>query len=116
MRALLNLRQRPTAVFCINDLVAAGALKACSHDGVRVPEEMSIVGCDDIELATLLMPELTTIAIPARELGARAARILLQALQEGGEDQRTPSRPRRTIASRLVVRGTTAPPRSGDGQ
>ena len=116
MRALLNLRQRPTAVFCINDLVAAGAHKACSHDGVRVPEEMSIVGCDDIELATLLMPELTTIAIPARELGARAARILLQALQEGGEDQRTPSRPRRTIASRLVVRGTTAPPRSGDGQ
>jgi LacI family transcriptional regulator len=73
---------------------------------------MSIVGCDDIELATLLMPELTTIAIPARELGARAARLLLQALQDGGTEHRTPARPMKTIASRLVVRGTTAPPGS----
>jgi LacI family transcriptional regulator len=73
---------------------------------------MSIVGCDDIELATLLMPELTTIAIPARELGARAARLLLQALQENENDQRTPAKPRKTIASRLVIRGTTAPPGS----
>jgi LacI family transcriptional regulator len=116
MRALLNLKERPSAVFCINDLVAAGALKACSHEGIRVPENMSIVGCDDIELAALLMPELTTIAIPARELGARAARILLQALQEGGDDHRTPSRPRRPIASRLVVRGTTAPPGASHDQ
>ena len=110
MRALLNQKRRPTAVFCINDLVAAGALKVCSIDGVRVPDDMSIVGCDDIELATLLVPELTTIAIPARELGARAARLLLQALVESEQDARTPSRPRKTIASRLVIRGTTAPP------
>jgi LacI family transcriptional regulator len=110
MRALLDLKRPPTAVFCINDLVAAGALKVCSIDGVKVPGEMSIVGCDDIELATLLMPELTTIAIPARELGARAARLLLQALQDNATDHRTPSRPQKTIASRLVIRGTTAPP------
>jgi LacI family transcriptional regulator len=110
MKALLHLKERPTAVFCTNDLVAAGALKACSHDGARVPDDISIVGCDDIELAALLMPELTTIAIPARELGARAARILLQALQDGGDEHRTPPKPRRTIASRLMVRGTTAPP------
>jgi LacI family transcriptional regulator len=112
MRAILNQKQRPTAVFCINDLVAAGALKVCSQEGVRVPEQMSIVGCDDIELATLLVPELTTIAIPARELGARAARLLLQALQESAEDGKTPSRSRKTIASRLMIRGTTAPPAS----
>jgi LacI family transcriptional regulator len=112
MRALLDLKRPPTAVFCINDLVAAGALKVCSIDGVKVPGEMSIVGCDDIELATLLMPELTTIAIPARELGARAARLLLQALQDNGTDHRTPARPHKTIASRLVIRGTTAPPAS----
>jgi DNA-binding LacI/PurR family transcriptional regulator len=112
MRALLDLKRPPTAVFCINDLVAAGALKVCSIDGVKVPGEMSIVGCDDIELATLLMPELTTIAIPARELGARAARLLLQALQDNATDHRTPAKPRKTIASRLVIRGTTAPPAS----
>ena len=115
MRALLDLKQPPTAVFCINDLVAAGALKVCSIDGVTVPGDMSIMGCDDIELASLLVPELTTVSIPARELGARAARILLQALQ-GEEEHKTPPRPRKTIASRLVVRGTTAPPSSSQTQ
>ncbi|MEO8192754.1 MAG: LacI family DNA-binding transcriptional regulator [Gemmatimonadales bacterium] len=109
MRALLDIESRPTAVFCTNDLVAAGALKVCAMSGVRVPDSMSIVGCDDIELASLLVPELTTIAIPARELGARAARLLLQALNADSEP-RPPARPQRTIASRLVIRGTTAPP------
>lgn len=110
MRALIDLEFPPTAVFCINDLAAAGALKACSLAGVRVPDEMSIVGCEDIELATLLLPELTTIAIPARELGARAARLLVQALDRNDQAQRGPGPGRKTIASRLVVRGTTAPP------
>ncbi len=111
MKALLDLDIPPTAVFCINDLVAAGALKACAQGGVKVPDQMSIVGCDDVELASLLVPELTTIAIPARELGARAARLLLQGLQAPDPDARpaTP-KPQRTIASRLVVRATTAPP------
>jgi LacI family transcriptional regulator len=110
MRAILDSQHPPTAVFCVNDLVAAGALKVCSMDGVRVPSEMSIVGCDDIELASLLVPELTTVAIPARELGARAARLLLQAIQNEAPDKRAASRTQRTISSRLVVRGTTAPP------
>lgn len=111
MRAMLALANPPTAVFCSNDLVAAGALKVCSLDGVKVPDEMSIVGCDDIELASLLVPELTTIAIPARELGARAARLLLRAMISDEATARTAAqRPQRTIASRLVIRGTTAPP------
>jgi len=112
MRAILDAQNPPTAVFCVNDLVAAGALKVCSMDGVKVPSEMSIVGCDDIELASLLVPELTTVAIPARELGARAARLLLQALQSDDTEKRAASRTQRTISSRLVVRGTTAPPRT----
>ncbi|MDO8502530.1 MAG: LacI family DNA-binding transcriptional regulator [Gemmatimonadaceae bacterium] len=116
MRALLDLESPPTAVFCSNDLVAAGALKVCSMEGVRVPQEISIVGCDDIELASLLVPELTTIAIPARELGARAARLLLQAIKGEDGESRTPPRPQRTIASRLVVRGTTAPPQANRNQ
>ena len=82
MRALLALpaAQRPTAVFCANDLAALGALKACAAAGVRVPEECSVMGCDDIELARLVTPELSTIVVPARELGARAARMLLRSL------------------------------------
>lgn len=110
MRALLGLEPRPTAVFCSNDLVAIGALKTCSVVGTQVPRDISIVGCDDIELASLTYPELTTIAIPARELGARAARLLLQALKSEAHDGRVESSVQRTIPSRLVVRGTTAPP------
>ena len=103
MRALLALVPRPTAVFCANDLAALGALKACAAAGVRVPAELSLVGCDDIELGRLVTPELTTIAVPARELGARAARLLLRAL--AGEPAPRASRP---LPVRLVARGTSA--------
>ena len=104
MRALLNGRTRPTAVFCANDLIALGALKAAAEARVRVPAELSLVGCDDIEMAQLVTPELTTIAVPARELGARAARLLLRQL--AGEKPRAQSAP---LAVRLVARGTTGP-------
>ena len=103
MRALLAERPRPTAVFCANDLLALGALKSCADAGVRVPVELSIVGCDDIEMARLVTPELTTIAIPARELGARAARLLVRQL--AGEPTRASTAP---LPVKLVVRGTTA--------
>jgi DNA-binding LacI/PurR family transcriptional regulator len=105
MKALLALPrdERPTAVFCPTDLLAAGALKACLTAGVAVPGEMSIVGCDDIELARVLTPELTTIRIPARELGARAARLLIKQL----DDESWAPRPGKPLPVRLVVRGTT---------
>lgn len=106
MRALLALRPRPTAVFCANDLVALGAMKACAAEQVAVPGALSIVGCDDIEMARLVTPELTSIAIPARELGARAARMLLRRI-EGSERNERKTRP---LPVRLVIRGSTAPP------
>jgi DNA-binding LacI/PurR family transcriptional regulator len=104
MKALLALKERPTAVFCANDVLALGALKACLASGVRVPGDMSIVGCDDIELARVVTPELTTVAVPARELGARAARLLLQRLEKPGEAVK----PQKPLPVRLVARGTTA--------
>lgn len=105
MRALLALRQRPTAVFCVNDLMAIGALKSCSAAGVAVPRDLSIVGCDDIEMARLVTPELTTVRVSARALGARAARLLMQRIAAEGA---LPAPPTRPLAVRLVVRGTTA--------
>ncbi len=102
--ALLSLSERPTAVFCANDLIAVGALRAALAAGVAVPGGLSIVGCDDIELARLVTPELTTVHVPARELGARAARLLLRSL-DGERPSRTPAR---GLPVRLVVRGTTA--------
>jgi LacI family transcriptional regulator len=102
MRALLGQADRPTAVFCANDLMALGALKACAAAGVAIPHDMSIVGCDDIETARLVTPELTTIAVPARELGARAARSLLRLL--AGEE----ARGGKPVPVKLVVRGTSS--------
>ncbi|MFL5575519.1 MAG: LacI family DNA-binding transcriptional regulator [Gemmatimonadaceae bacterium] len=114
MRALLALPagQRPTACFCANDLLALGAHKACTQLGVAMPGAMSLVGCDDIPFARLVTPELTTVAVPARELGARAARLLVREIAgQGGARQQA-----RPLPVRLVVRGTTgAAPEMAEG-
>lgn len=68
---------RPTAVFCANDLLAIGVLNACIRRGVAVPDELSVVGYDDIGFAETASVPLTTIAQPARRLGAEAATMLL---------------------------------------
>lgn len=107
MRALLAQPEPPTAVFCANDLLALGAYKACAQAGVALPGDMSIVGCDDIEFAQLVTPELTTVAVPARELGARAARLLLRGI--GGEST-PPSQQAKPLPVKLMVRGSTAAP------
>jgi LacI family transcriptional regulator len=110
MRALLTEPKRATAVFCANDLMAIGALKACVMARVAVPGAMSIVGCEDISTARLVTPELTTIHVPAREMGARAARLLIRQLR--GELTPGDSRGGRSLEVRLVIRGTTGPPPS----
>jgi DNA-binding LacI/PurR family transcriptional regulator len=114
MRALLALPDRPTAVFCANDLLALGALKEALTAGLLVPRDLSVMGCDDIEMARLVSPELTTIAVPARELGARGARLLLSYIEhrDAADDgvlaaRRALTRP---LDVRLVARGSTAPP------
>lgn len=115
MRTLLGQKARPSAVFCVNDLLAVGALKACTSARVRVPEEVSLVGCDDIEMARLTTPELTTVAVRAREIGARAARLLI-GMVEGEVDAHARRRP---LPVSLVPRGTTAAPATtlaGDGR
>lgn len=109
MRDLLGLPSRPTAVFCANDLMALGALKSCLVAGVRVPEEISLAGCDDIELASIVTPELTSVLVPARGLGALAARMLLQRLDPEAS-ARKPLRTPRPLPVRLIRRQTTAPP------
>ena len=106
MRALLVLPHRPTAVFCANDLIALGAHKACAIAGVSLPAELSILGCDDIDLGTLVTPELSTIRTPNRELGARAVRLLLRQFE--GEGRATPTA--QTLPVKLTLRGTTGRP------
>jgi len=69
---------RPTAVFCANDLIALGVLQEMTHNGVRVPEDISIVGYDDIEFAAAAAVPLTSVRQPRLELGRTAARLLLE--------------------------------------
>ncbi len=105
-RLLLDVEPRPTAVFAASDEMAVGAVHAVREAGLRVPEDVSVIGIDDHEMAEFF--ELTTVAQPVREQGQLAARLLLEALDDDFDDPPTP--PTITVPTRLVVRRTTAPP------
>ena len=77
-RALMALDPAPTAIICGNDVLAAGALRGLREIGRRVPEHVSVVGYDDIDLATVVDPPLTTIRVPHRRMGRAAADMLLR--------------------------------------
>jgi LacI family transcriptional regulator len=103
---LLARPDRPTAVFAANDLQAVGVLKAARQLDLRVPEELALVGGDDIELAEFLEVPLTTFHQPARAIGARGAEILLGRLEgELGPPERVVLRPE------LIVRRSSGWPR-----
>lgn len=102
MAELLELSPRPTAVFIGSDAVALGALQLLHQRGVRVPEEMAIVGFDDIPLAGSISPSLTTVRIPASGLGWGAAELLTR-LIEPEEDLRNPFV---ILETELVVRAS----------
>ncbi|WP_327346828.1 LacI family DNA-binding transcriptional regulator [Streptomyces europaeiscabiei] len=101
--ALSGPGNRPTAVVCDDDKLAAGAYKAARRLGLRVPEDVSVTGLDDLALATALDPELTTVRLDSELFGERGMEALLAVL-EG----RTPTEG--DIPVELVVRGSTAPP------
>jgi LacI family transcriptional regulator len=106
MEQILSDHPETTAVVCNSDVFAIGAMSACRKRGLRVPEDMSILGCDDFDFAELLEPPLTTIAVPAAEMGKSAAHALWEAI--------TNKKPVATqiVATELVVRGSTASPAS----
>ncbi|MGP3974628.1 LacI family DNA-binding transcriptional regulator [Streptomyces sp. 8N114] len=93
---------RPTALVCDDDLLAVGALKAARRLGLRVPEEVSVTGLDDVALATAVEPELTTVRLPAERVGAAGMRALLAVL-DGQQVEAV------RLPVRLVVRGSTGP-------
>ncbi|KUL49060.1 LacI family transcriptional regulator [Streptomyces sp. NRRL F-4489] len=94
---------RPTALLCDDDLVAAGACKAVRRLGLRIPEDVSVTGFDDLALAVAVEPELTTVRLPAEEFGAAGMRALLAVLDGTPADAPT-------LPVTLVPRGSTAPP------
>ncbi len=104
--ALLALDTPPTAVFASSDQMALGVYEAARRRGPRVPDDLSVVGFDDLPQARWSPPPLTTVRQPPAEMAEAAARTLLQ-LIDGG----TLHVPRVEPATRLVVRDSSAPPR-----
>ncbi len=80
---VMSAKKPPTAVFCGNDVLAVGALRQAREMGLSVPEDVSIIGFDDIELAQVAYPPLTTVHVPHAEMGHRAALALIDTLQSG---------------------------------
>jgi LacI family transcriptional regulator len=98
-------KDRPTALICTNDYLATGALIEAKARRVHVPRDLSIVGFDDVDLSAHLDPPLTTVRVPAREMGEEIAHYVIRLL-----DHQVANVPAQ-LGADLVVRGTTAPPR-----
>ncbi|GAA4520062.1 MULTISPECIES: LacI family DNA-binding transcriptional regulator [Nonomuraea] len=102
---VLSAADPPTAILCLNDAAALGVIGGLRERGIAVPQEMSVVGYDDVAFAAQLAPPLTTVWQPKRELGRVAAELLLDEARPGHRHQKLVYRPR------LVVRESTAAPR-----
>ncbi len=82
------MEERPTAVFCFNDTMAFGLMSRLQQLGVRVPEDISVIGYDNIELAEYFSPPLTTVHQPKRRVGKNAFEILLERIKDKGHEKR----------------------------
>lgn len=101
----IDLKERPSALFCASDQIAFGLISELHRNGVYVPRDLSVIGFDDIDIASRFIPPLTTIRQPRTQLGAAAAELLLDHI-EGRRDTGEPVR--EILPVELVVRGSTA--------
>jgi len=104
MAQLMRKENRPTAVLCGNDVLAVGALRQAQDMGFAVPDDVSVTGFDDIELAQIVRPGLTTVQVPHREMGRAAAQTLVKMLKENPAEIASAK-----LETRLVIRGTLGP-------
>lgn len=102
---MLKADPKPTAVVAANDMMAFGVMRACHHANVRIPEDLSLIGYDDIAFASFTQPGLTTVCLPRVELGRQAVTALMQTINHP-EGQGV----EKHIATYLIERGSTAAP------
>jgi LacI family transcriptional regulator len=102
---LLALPNRPTAIFAFSDAMAVGTLRAARERGLEVPDDLSVVGFDDVEMASIATPQLTTVSQPLQDLGRLAVSVLYRQI-----NGLQPDANRFELSTRLIVRGSTAPP------
>ena len=105
MKALLDKHRNFTAIFCFNDIAAIGAIRALKDSGCSVPQDVSVVGFDDIQSAAYSTPSLTTVRQPLFEMGKHGAQVLLDRI--ANREKQYP--PEITMAPELIVRESTAP-------
>jgi LacI family transcriptional regulator len=103
---LLALPEPPTAIFAFNDNLAVGTMRAAVERGLRIPEDLSVVGFDDSDQSTVVTPQLTTVRQPLVEMGRMAASLLLRQLHQHSSEAL-----RVELATKLVVRASTGAPR-----
>jgi LacI family transcriptional regulator len=108
MTRLLALDEPPTAVFAASDMMALGVITAAADTGLRVPQDLAVVGFDDMQLAAHVQPPLTTVRQDKMGLGVAAGNALI-----GLIDGNPGPEPGRVLPVELIVRGSTAPPRAG---
>lgn len=106
MKTALEHPGRPTAVFCGSDILAAGALRHCAEANIQVPNQVSVLGFDNLEIAEITSPDLSTLEVPAREMGRLAGDYALASPTQRLHLQRT------ELPIRLIVRTSTGPVRS----
>ena len=99
-QSLMDLPTPPTVILCGNDVLAVGALRCAHRLGIVVPDDVSITGFDDIELARVVTPELTTVHVPHREMGKKAAEMLID-MVEGRDLVPVPA-----LAAKIELRGS----------
>lgn len=102
---LLALPERPTAIFASNDMSAFGAVEAIREQGLRIPEDISVIGFDDIPQASIIYPKLTTVHQPLAQMGREAVSILLENMKNPkGEIRQV------TLETQLIIRDSCCPP------
>jgi LacI family transcriptional regulator len=101
-RRLIEHTPRPTAIFAANDLMALGAMQAIRERGLSIPEDISLIGFDDIPQSAMVHPQLTTVRQPLEQMGRIAVSLLVEQIEQTNSQERTPRRV--TLATRLVER------------
>lgn len=108
VRELLCLKDRPSAIFCISDMIALGAVRAAGEMGLRVPEDLTVVGFDDVEYASIFKPMLTTVSQPGYSLGKVSATMLLKQIATGEKGGAV------FLEHKLILRDSSAAYHAGD--
>jgi LacI family transcriptional regulator len=106
---LLSLDNRPTAIFACNDLMAIGVIRAVTAERLSIPDNVAVVGFDNIELANYTTPSLTTVAQPITEIGALSASLVIQRIAEPHRPAERPKLPTQLIMRESTVKSAASP-------